>query len=130
VALALPLSGSVAMLVQSSMDSAWRQDYVDLAIAKGTPRRRITMRHVVRNSLGPAVVTLGMRFGDLLAGAVVIEMIFARNGIGQLAVTSVQSADYNVIQVIIVGAVVIAVLTQLLTEIAMAGLDPRVRLGA
>jgi peptide/nickel transport system permease protein len=130
VALAVPMSGSIAMLVQSSMDNAWRQDYVDLAIAKGAPRRRITVRHVVRNSLGPAVVTLGMRFGDLLAGAVVIEMIFARNGIGQLAVTSVQTADYNVVQVIIVGAVLIAVLTQLLTEIAMAALDPRVRLGA
>jgi peptide/nickel transport system permease protein len=130
VALAVPLSGSIAMLVQSSMENAWRQDYVDLAVAKGASRRRITARHVVRNSLGPAVVTLGMRFGDLLAGAVVIEMIFARDGIGQLAVTSVQSADYNVVQVIIVGAVVIAVLTQLLTEIAMAGLDPRVRLGA
>ncbi|WP_199435299.1 ABC transporter permease [Qaidamihabitans albus] len=129
VALAVPMSGGIAMLVQSSMDNAWRQDYVDLAVAKGVGRRRITARHVVRNSLGPAVVAIGIRFGEMLAGAVVIEMIFARNGLGQLAVSSVQSADYNVVQVIIVGAVVIAVVVQLLTEIAMATLDPRVRLG-
>lgn len=130
VALAVPMSGGVAMLVRSSMDNAWRQDYVDLAVSKGVPRRQITVRHVLRNSLGPAVVALGMRFGDMLAGAVVIEMIFARNGIGQLAVSSVQNADYNVVQVIIVGAVLIAVLVQLGTEIALAALDPRVRLGA
>ncbi|PXY24720.1 ABC transporter permease [Prauserella muralis] len=129
IALAVPMSGSIAMLVQSSMDNAWRQDYVDLAVAKGVGRRRIAVRHVVRNSLGPAVVAIGIRFGEMLAGAVVIEMIFARNGLGQLAVTSVQSADYNVVQVLIVGAVVIAVVVQLLTEIAMATLDPRVRLG-
>jgi peptide/nickel transport system permease protein len=124
------MSGGVAMLVRSSMENAWQQDYVDLAVAKGVPRRRITVRHVLRNSLGPAVVALGMRFGDMLAGAVVIELIFARNGIGQLAVSSVQNADYNVVQVIIVGAVLIAVLVQLGTEIVLAALDPRVRLGA
>ncbi|MDX3104996.1 ABC transporter permease [Nonomuraea angiospora] len=130
VAMAVPMGGHVAMLVQSSMDNAWRQDYVDLAVAKGVPRRWITLRHVVRNSLGPAAVTIGMRFGDMLAGAVVIEMIFARNGIGQLGVSGVLSADYNLVQVIIVGTVLIAVVVQLLTEIAMAVLDPRVRLGA
>ncbi|MBC9727268.1 ABC transporter permease [Streptomyces sp. TRM68367] len=129
VALAVPMSGGIAMLVQSSMDNAWRQDYVDLAVAKGVGRRRITLRHVVRNSLGPAMVAIGIRFGDMLAGAVVIEMIFARNGLGQLAVSGVQGSDYNVVQVLIVGAVVIAVVVQLLTEIAMATLDPRVRLG-
>ncbi|MER5217397.1 ABC transporter permease [Streptomyces sp. NPDC002838] len=129
VALAVPMSGGIAMLVQSSMDHAWRQDYVDLAVAKGVGRRRITLRHVVRNSLGPAMVAIGIRFGDMLAGAVVIEMIFARNGLGQLAVSGVQDSDYNVVQVLIVGAVVIAVVVQLLTEIAMATLDPRVRLG-
>ncbi|MFD5257387.1 ABC transporter permease [Streptomyces bobili] len=129
VALAVPMSGGIAMLVQSSMDNAWRQDYVDLAVAKGVGRRRITLRHVVRNSLGPAMVAIGIRFGDMLAGAVVIEMIFARNGLGQLAVSGVQDSDYNVVQVLIVGAVVIAVVVQLFTEIAMATLDPRVRLG-
>lgn len=130
VALAVPTSAGIARLVQSSMANVRQQDFVDLAVAKGVPPWRITVRHVVRNSLGPAVVALGMRFGDMLAGAVVIELIFARNGIGMLAVTSVRNADYNVVQVVILGAVMIAVLVQLLTEIVLATLDPRVRLEA
>ena len=129
LALALPMSAGVARLVQTSMLAVRQEDFVDLAIAKGVPPRRITIRHILRNSLGPAVVALGIRFGDLLAGAVVIEAIFARNGLGQLAVSGAQTNDYPVMQVIIVGTVVIAVLAQLLTEITLSALDPRVRLG-
>jgi peptide/nickel transport system permease protein len=123
------MSAGVARLVQTSMLAVRQEDFVDLAVAKGVPPRRINVRHILRNSLGPAVVAIGIRFGDLLAGAVVIEAIFARNGLGQLAVSSAQSADYTVIQVLIVGAVFIAVVGQLLTEIVLAALDPRVRLG-
>lgn len=129
LALALPMSAGVARLVQTSMLAVRQEDFVDLAVAKGVPTRRISVRHVLRNSLGPAVVAIGIRFGDLLAGAVVIEAIFARNGLGQLAVSAAQSADYAVIQVLIVGTVLIAVIAQLLTEISLAALDPRIRLG-
>ncbi|OMQ16711.1 peptide ABC transporter permease [Modestobacter sp. VKM Ac-2676] len=129
LALALPLSAGVARLVQTRMLAVRQEDFIDLAVSKGVPPRRINVRHVLRNSLGPAVVAIGIRFGDLLAGAVVIEAIFARNGLGQLAVSGAQSADYTVVQVLIVGAVFIAVIGQLLTEVVLAALDPRVRLG-
>jgi peptide/nickel transport system permease protein len=129
LALALPMSAGVARLVQTRILAVRQEDFVDLAVAKGVPPGRITRRHVLRNSLGPAVVLIGILSGVLLAGAVVIEAIFARNGLGQLAVSSAQSADYTVIQVLIVGAVFIAVVGQLLTEIVLAALDPRVRLG-
>jgi peptide/nickel transport system permease protein len=129
LALALPMSAGVARLVQTRILAVRQEDFVDLAVAKGVPPGRITRRHVLRNSLGPAVVLIGILSGELLAGAVVIEAIFARNGLGQLAVSSAQSADYTVIQVLIVGAVFIAVVGQLLTEIVLAALDPRVRLG-
>lgn len=129
LALALPMSAGVARLVQTRMLAVRQEDFIDLAVAKGVPQWRINVRHVLRNSLGPAVVAIGIRFGDLLAGAVVIEAIFARNGLGQLAVTGAQSADYTVVQVLIVGAVFVAVVGQLLTEIVLAALDPRVRLG-
>lgn len=128
LALALAPASGIARLVQTSMRAVRQQDFVDLAMAKGVPSRRIATRHVLRNSLGPALVAIGIRFGDLLAGAVVIEAIFARNGLGQLAVSSAQTADYPVVQVLIVGAVLIAVAAQLLTEIGLARLDPRVRL--
>jgi peptide/nickel transport system permease protein len=129
LALSLPMSAGVARLVQTSMLAVRQEDFVDLAVAKGVPPRRINVRHILRNSLGPAVVAIGIRFGDLLAGAVVIEAIFARNGLGQLAVSGAQSSDYPVVQVLIVGAVFIAVIAQLLTEITLSALDPRVRLG-
>ncbi|MFJ9582332.1 ABC transporter permease [Streptomyces acidicola] len=128
LALALPMSAGVARLVQTSMLGVRQEDFVDLAVAKGVPPMRISLRHVLRNSLGPAVVAIGIRFGDLLAGAVVIEAIFARNGLGQLAVTSAQTADYPVVQVLIVATVLVAVLAQLATEITLAALDPRIRL--
>jgi peptide/nickel transport system permease protein len=129
LALALPMSAGVARLVQTRILAVRQEDFIDLAVAKGVPSRRITRRHVLRNSLGPGVVLIGILFGDLLAGAVVIEAIFARNGLGQLAVSGAQSADYTVVQVLIVFAVFIAVVGQLFTEIVLAALDPRVRLG-
>ncbi|GAA4734052.1 ABC transporter permease [Modestobacter marinus] len=129
LALALPMSAGVARLVQTRMLAIRQEEFIDLAVSKGVPPRRISLRHVLRNSLGPAVVAIGIRFGDLLAGAVVIEAIFARNGLGQLAVSGAQSADYTVVQVLIVFAVFIAVVGQLLTEVVLAALDPRVRLG-
>lgn len=128
IALALPQAAIVARLLQTSMLAVRGEDFVDLAKAKGVGPAGITRRHVLRNSLGTAIVAMGLRAGDLLAGAIVIEAIFARNGLGQLAVFAVQNRDYLVLQTLILAAVVIAVLIQLLSEIALAALDPRIRL--
>lgn len=130
VALALPQAAVIARLLQTSMQTVSGEDFVDLAKAKGASPNRITYRHVLRNSMGAPVVAIGLRIGELLGGAIVIEAIFARNGLGQLAVSAVQDRDYFVIQALILGAVVIAVIIQLLTEIILATIDPRVRLEA
>lgn len=128
LALALPQAAVIARLLQTSMLTARSEDYVDLAVLKGVGPRQVTRRHVLRNSVGAAVVVIGIRFGELLGGAIVVEAIFARNGLGTLAVNSVQSRDYMVIQVLVLGAVFIAVVIQLLSEIILAALDPRIRL--
>jgi peptide/nickel transport system permease protein len=128
VALALPPAAVVARLIQTEMMAVRNEEFVDLALAKGASARRITVRHVFRNSLGAGIVAVGLQVGNLLGGAVVIEAIFNRNGLGQLAVSSVQNHDYTVLQVLIIGVVVVAVGCQLLTEIALAALDPRIRL--
>jgi peptide/nickel transport system permease protein len=130
LALALPQAAAVGRLVAASMRSTAGEDFVDLATAKGVGRTVIVRRHILRNSMAPALVTIGMRFGELLAGAIVIEAIFARHGLGSLAVTSVQTRDYFVVQILIVSAVAIAVIMQLLTDLGVALLDPRIRLGA
>jgi peptide/nickel transport system permease protein len=130
LALALPQAAVIARLLQTSMRQVRGEDFVDLATAKGVPPGQITRRHVVRNSFGSVVVVIGLRIGELLGGTIVIESIFARNGLGALAVSSVQTRDYLVIQVLIMGAVLIAVIIQLLSEVVLATLDPRIRLGA
>lgn len=130
LALALPQAATIARLLTASMRTTTAEDFVDLAIAKGVPQGVVVRRHILRNSLGPAFVTIGLRFGELLAGAIVIEAIFARHGLGSLAVTSVQTRDYLVVQVLILAAVSVAVLMQILTDVGVALLDPRIRLGA
>jgi peptide/nickel transport system permease protein len=127
-ALALPPAAAIARLIQAEMRRVRQEQFVELATAKGVPARRITLHHVLRNSYGSAIVQIGISAGTLLAGAVIIEAIFARNGLGQLAVQGVTNRDYQVVQVVIVGAVVIAVAMQLSTELLLASLDPRVRL--
>jgi peptide/nickel transport system permease protein len=130
LALALPQAAAVARLLRSAMDQARGEEYVQTAVAKGASERRITVRHVLRNSMAGSLVTLGIRFGEILGGAIVVEAVFARSGLGELAVTSVYQRDYVVLQALTLLAVAIAVLTQLITEIGLAGLDPRIRLGA
>lgn len=128
-ALALAPAAVVGRMVQTEMLQTRTEEFVDLAKSKGVSPRRITVRHVLRNSLGNAIVGVGLQIGNLIAGAVVIEAIFSRNGIGQLAVTSVETRDFTTLQVIILGIVVVAALAQILTEIILSGVDPRVRLG-
>jgi peptide/nickel transport system permease protein len=129
-ALSLPQAAVVGRLLTTAINTVRGEDFIDLAKAKGVPPGRLMRRHLLRNSLGPAIVAIGLRAGELLGGAIVIESIFARNGLGQLAVFSVQNRDYLVLQALVLGAVLIAVTIQLLSEITLALLDPRIRLEA
>ncbi|MEV0425783.1 ABC transporter permease [Micromonospora sp. NPDC050495] len=130
VALALPQAAAIGRLVQTEMRRSRGEEFVDLARAKGLSPAQVTRRHVLRTSLGTAVVAIGLRLGELLAGAIVVEAVFARNGLGSLAVASMQSRDYLVVQVLVLLAVAVAAVIQILTELVLAWLDPRVRLGA
>jgi peptide/nickel transport system permease protein len=127
-ALSLPQAGMIARLIQARMYQVQQEDFVDLAISKGVPTSRLVWHHILRNSLGTAVVATGVRVGELLAGAVVIEAIFARNGLGMMAVTAVSSRDYQLVQIIVLFAVFVAAIVHLLSEILLAMLDPRIRL--
>lgn len=128
LALGLALAPGIARLLQTTMLATQGEDFVDLARAKGASRNRIIYRHVLRTSLGASIVAIGMRFGELFGGAIIIEAIFARNGLGQLVVQAVNSRDYLLVQVLIMAAVLIAVVSQLLTEVILAAMDPRIRL--
>lgn len=128
IALALTQAAVIGRLLQTSMLTTRGEEFVDLATAKGASPTRLTYRHVLPASLDAAIVAVGLRIGELISGAIIIEQIFARSGLGSLAIQAVNNRDYFLIQALIIGAVIIAVLSQVISEVVMATIDPRVRL--
>jgi peptide/nickel transport system permease protein len=115
---------------RSAMIEALGADYVRTALAKGMPRRRIVLRHALRNALVP-VVTLGaLEFGQLLGGSVLTEYVFTIPGIGKLLVDSVFNRDYPVVQGVVICSGVIYIGLNLFADFAYVLLDPRTRRGA
>lgn len=121
-------SGQFMRYVRSSMLTELGQDYVRTAEAKGASARRVVLRHTLRNSLIPVITIIATHLPQVLAGAVVIEQVFAWPGMGQLAVSSVGSHDYSVIIgfALIVAALVL--ISNMLADVLYAVVDPRVRL--
>lgn len=130
IAMALPAAPAIARLLATEMRRSAEQEFVLTAQSKGAGQRRIIWRHVVPNSVGPAVIEVGIRIGHLLGGAVVAEAIFARPGLGSLLVRAVQTLDYPLAQVLLLIAIAAAILAQLVAELVIAFVDPRIRLGA
>ncbi len=104
------------------------EDYVRTATAKGLARPVVVTRHAVRNALLPVVTVIGFRIAFLLSGTIVIETIFALPGIGRLFIDSVFRMDYQVVQSIVVLLAVLVVAANLLTDLAYALVDPRIRI--
>lgn len=129
LALALPSAPVVARLLATEMRRGRDQEFVLTALAKGASQRRVTWRHVLPNSLGPAIIEVGIRVGHMLGGAIVAEAIFARPGLGSLLIRAVTSRDYRLAQVLLMLAVAAAIVAQLVAELLIARTDPRVRLG-
>jgi ABC-type dipeptide/oligopeptide/nickel transport system permease component len=116
-----------ARLVRGSMLETLQQDYVRTARAKGLRQRRIIVRHVLRNSLIPAITAIAPLLGFIITGSFVIEVIFSIPGIGRYFVTSVSSRDYSVVMGITVLTSVVIVLANLVVDILYGILDPRTR---
>jgi peptide/nickel transport system permease protein len=115
---------------RSAMIEALNTDYVRTAFAKGIPRRRIIMRHALRNALVP-VITLGaLEFGQLLGGSILTEYVFSIPGIGKLLVDSVYNRDYPVVQAVVLCSGAIYIALNLLADLAQTMLDPRIRSGS
>ena len=121
-------SGPFMRYVRSSMIGELGADYVRTAQAKGAPPRRVVIRHALRNSLIPVVTIIAANLGQLLAGAVVIEQVFAWPGMGQLALSSVQDHDYSVIIGFALIIAILVLISNLLADILYTVVDPRVRL--
>ena len=126
--LALPIAAVLSRYLAESLRTELRQPYVTTALAAGVARRRIVVRHALRNALPTTVTVLGLQVGTLLGGAVLVEYIFSWPGLGQLIQQAITRRDYPVVQVLLLLSVVVFVLIQLLTDVLHAWLDPRIRL--
>jgi peptide/nickel transport system permease protein len=116
----------IARLVRASMVEVLRQEYVIVARAKGLSDRVVILRHALRNAMIPVVTVLGLQYGFLLGGAVVVETVFSRPGIGRLAVNAILAKDYPMVQGVVLFSAVIYVLINLLVDISYALFDPRI----
>jgi peptide/nickel transport system permease protein len=117
----------ITRITRSEMLSTAALDHVRTARAKGLPRSRIVVRHILRNALIPIVTVIGLQLGLLLSGAVLTETIYSLPGLGRLMVDSILSRDYPVVQA---GALFIAfvfMLINLLVDLSYTLLDPRIR---
>ncbi|WP_019634096.1 ABC transporter permease [Actinomadura atramentaria] len=129
VCLGLPVGAVLTRYLAESLRSELAQPYVVTALAAGVPRRRVLLRHALRNVLPTSLTVLGLQTGALLGGAVLVEFTFSWPGLGMLIERAITGRDYPVVQVLLMLSVTVFVVLQLLTDAAHALLDPRIRLG-
>lgn len=126
--MALALTPVLVRSLRATLITELGSDYAVAARARGIGEWRIFLSHVLPNSLGPAITVLGVNFGWLIGGTVVIEQVFAIPGLGSLMVGSIFARDYLVVQLVALILAVGVITINLLVDIAVAILDPRIRL--
>lgn len=128
IALGAISMSTFARMTRISIIDELGKDYVRAGRARGMSMGSVVIRHVLRNAAIPVITIAALEIGNLLAGAVIIETVFAWPGIGQLAILSIQSRDFQVVQVIVLLISVVYVMTSVLSDFIYAIVDPRIRL--
>jgi peptide/nickel transport system permease protein len=129
VALALGWIGYIARLIRSSLLEVVQEPFVRTARAYGATETRVVLHHALRLACIPAVAVLGVGIGELMGGAVFVEIIFNRPGLGSLIFDAIESRNYPIVQGGVLVVVAVFVLANLLVDLSYAWLDPRVRDG-
>ncbi len=127
VTLALGGAGLIARVTRVSMLEVSSKDFVVLLHAKGLGKRAILLKHILRNALIPVITILGLRLGWVLGGAVTVEIVFGRPGLGQLLITGLYRRDYPVVQGALLLLAMGIMLGTFLADILYAYADPRIR---
>lgn len=125
--LTLTVAGRNIRYVRASMLEILEQDYLRTARAKGLREALVINRHAMRNALIPIVTVIGLEIPLLFGGAVVIEQIFSWPGLGQMTMSAIMSRDYSTIMGLNLVAAVVVIISNLLTDIAYAFVDPRIK---
>ena len=128
--LGLGSAGLIARLIRTEIVEQLNQDYTTSARAKGLTEMRVVLKHVLKNSLISAVTVAGLQFGRLLGGTVIIENVFARPGLGRVAVEALLARDMPVLQGAVLILAIVFVAVNVVIDLAYVALDPRIRVGS
>lgn len=126
VSLGIGGAGFTARFVRSAVIDSLRQHFVTTARSKGLPSRRVIERHVLRNSVLPVLTIVGLQFGNLLGGAVIVETVFSRPGIGRVLVEAILNKDYLVVQGVVLLIALLYILANLAVDLLYPVFDPRI----
>ncbi|UZN02044.1 ABC transporter permease [Cellulomonas sp. S1-8] len=124
--LAIAVNGPLSQVLVQGLTRARREPFVDVLRAKGVGERRIALGHVLRNGAVPSVTMLALVVGELFAGAVVVETVFSRTGLGFVTFESVRDQDTPVILAVVLLVSTLYVLVNLVTDLLYPRLDPRI----
>ena len=119
----------ISRMVRREMVNNFNSPYLTVARSRGVSERLLTWRYALGNAGIPVFTALGTRFAAMLNGVVVVEVVFGWPGVGSLIVRALETRDYPLIQATVLVTALLAVLVQLLVDLAYPLLDPRVRLG-
>lgn len=126
--LAVSLAGSNIRYIRSSFLEILQQDYLRTARAKGIGYKRVIWKHAMRNALLPVVTVIGMQIPMLFGGAVIIEQVFSWPGLGLMTMTAIMGRDYPVIMGVCLLSAVVVLVSNLITDILYALVDPTIQL--
>ena len=127
--LSLGIAAVIMRLTRSSMLEVMRNDYVRTAWSKGLKERTVVWRHALKNAMIPVLTIIGLQVGALIGGSVLIESVFALNGMGAYLLASVIGRDLLVVQSLVLIFALVFVVINLVVDVAYAWLDPRIRYG-
>ncbi|MBB2948613.1 peptide/nickel transport system permease protein [Actinoplanes lutulentus] len=127
VTLGLPIAGLLAQVLRDGLDRALDEPFAVTARARGLRERSVLARHALRHALLPAVALAGWTFGVLIGGSVIIEQVFGRPGLGQVALQAVSAGDMPVVIAVVVLAATVFVVVNTLADLAGLLIDPRLR---
>lgn len=125
--LAAPTAAKVMRLTRTTMLETIRSDYVRTARAKGASEKRVIVHHELKNALLPVITSLGIDFGQLLGGAILIETVFSMRGISTLMITAIRMKDTPLVTGSIIFFATMVCITMLIIDLIYAVIDPRIR---
>lgn len=128
LAIALPNIATVIKFIRTSFIGQLKLDYVRTAYSKGNGDTAVLYRHVMKNALVPVITLFGMILSEVFSGSIIIEQVFGIPGIGRLLITSILSRDFPLVESLVVYIAAIVVTANLLVDILLQTIDPRIRI--